>query len=59
MELSTDQRQAIEMAYFNGLTQGEIAGKLNQPLGTVKARIRRSLLKLREQVIPALSVEVG
>ena len=57
MALSPDQRQAIEMAYFAGLTQSEIAGRLDQPLGTVKARIRRGLVKLREQVIPALSVE--
>jgi RNA polymerase sigma-70 factor (ECF subfamily) len=46
--LPQEQRQAIEMAFFNGLTHQEIAGELNEPLGTVKARIRRGMLKLRD-----------
>ena len=57
MQLSKEQRQAIEMAYFKGLTQSEIAGRLNQPLGTVKARIRRGMVKLRERVVPALQTQ--
>jgi RNA polymerase sigma-70 factor (ECF subfamily) len=47
--LPEDQRQAVELAFFGHRTHHEIAAQLGQPLGTVKARIRRGLLKLREQ----------
>jgi RNA polymerase sigma-70 factor (ECF subfamily) len=46
--LPQDQRQAIEMAFFGGLTHQEIAESLHEPLGTIKARIRRGMLKMRE-----------
>jgi len=45
-EISADEREAIDLAFFSGLTQLEIAERLGAPLGTVKARIRRGLLKL-------------
>jgi RNA polymerase sigma-70 factor (ECF subfamily) len=48
--LPAEQRRAVELAYFSGLTQDEISKKLNTPLGTIKARVRRGLLKLRDEL---------
>ena len=50
--LSEEQRHAIELAFFNGFSQNEIAMKLNEPLGTIKTRIRNGMLKLRELLQP-------
>lgn len=50
VQLPKDQRQAIEMAFFSGMTHPEIATALNEPLGTVKARIRRGMMKLKNSL---------
>ena len=49
-DLSEGQRQALELAYFEGLSQTEIADKFGAPLGTVKSWVRGALLRLREQM---------
>jgi RNA polymerase sigma-70 factor (ECF subfamily) len=46
-QLSDEQRQVLRLAYFEGLTQAEIAEKLAEPLGTIKARASRGLARLR------------
>ena len=48
--LPLDQREAIKMAFFGGKTHLEIAEALHEPLGTIKARIRRGMLKLRDSL---------
>ena len=53
--LTPDERQAIETTFFAGLTHAEAAARLNQPLGTIKTRIRSALHKLRN----TLTTEAG
>ncbi|HEY0072085.1 MAG TPA: sigma-70 family RNA polymerase sigma factor [Chloroflexia bacterium] len=47
-ELPENQRQVLELAYFGGLSQSQIAERLSQPLGTVKTRMRMGLQNLRQ-----------
>ena len=51
-KLRKEQREVVELAYFGGLTHSEIARRLDQPLGTVKTRMRLALKKLREILGP-------
>ena len=53
-KLTKDQREAIELAFFSSLTQTEIAERLGEPLGTIKARIRRGMMKLKDVIGPEL-----
>jgi RNA polymerase sigma-70 factor (ECF subfamily) len=53
--LSPEQRQVIEIAYYKGLSHREIAAKLNQPLGTIKTRLRLGMKALRQQLSPILA----
>lgn len=57
-ELPDAQRQAIELAYFGGMSHQEIATKLDRPLGTIKTRVRLGLHKLKT-VLTAHGMQVG
>jgi len=49
-QLSADERAAIELAYFEGMSQSEIAERTGHPLGTVKTWMRRAMLRMRESM---------
>ena len=51
--LSAQQRQALALAYYQGLMHSEIAEQLNAPLGTAKAWVRRGLARLKDCLVAA------
>jgi len=53
-ELPAEQKQAVELAFFDGLTHMEISEKTGVPLGTIKTRIRLGLMKIRDQLRPIM-----
>jgi RNA polymerase sigma-70 factor (ECF subfamily) len=57
MELPTAQQEAIELAYYEGLTHTEIAARLNQPVGTIKTRIKLGMNKLRYALRPSMETK--
>lgn len=55
-QLTAPQRAALELAFYEGLSHSEIAARLDQPLGTIKTRIRQAMLHMRQVLGPVLSI---
>jgi RNA polymerase sigma-70 factor (ECF subfamily) len=53
-KLSATQRQSLALAFFQGLSHGEVAEQMRQPLGTIKSWLRRSLVALKSCLDAAL-----
>lgn len=49
-QLTPEQKQALELAFYSGLTHQELSEQLGEPLGTVKSRIRTAMIKLKESL---------
>jgi RNA polymerase sigma-70 factor (ECF subfamily) len=52
MALSPPQREAVQLAFYEGLSHSEIAERLGEPLGTVKTRVRLAMQRLRDSLRP-------
>jgi RNA polymerase sigma-70 factor (ECF subfamily) len=48
--LDERERRVVELSFFRGLTHTEIATELDEPIGTIKTRIRRRLIRLRDEI---------
>jgi RNA polymerase sigma-70 factor (ECF subfamily) len=57
--LSDEQREAVDLAFYAGLTHTEIAAKLNRPIGTVKTHIRQGLIRMRDGLREYWKAETG
>lgn len=57
--LNEDQREVVRLAFFAGLSHGEIAERLGAPLGTVKSRLRLAFVRLRGELGDAFSMELS
>lgn len=53
--LTPEQRELLELAYFTGLSQSQIAARLHRPLGTVKSQIRMAMARLAERLSPGMA----
>ena len=52
LEIPVEQREALELAFYQGMSQAEIAAQLDEPVGTIKTRVRLGMKKLRESLAP-------